>query len=140
MQHKFKIGQWLMAGGLLLWLGVSAASAAQVVALTAAEKEWMAFMREEEKVARDVYLVLGDLWGAKVFANIAVSEQRHMDSIKALLAKYGLPDPAAGKAVGEFTNPDLQAMYNQLVEQSSLSLVDALEVGVLIEETDIYFL
>jgi hypothetical protein len=60
-----------------------------------------------------------------------------MDAVKTLLDRYGIADPAAGKEVGEFTNPNLQALYDELIDAGSVSLVDALEVGVLIEETDI---
>ena len=57
----------------------------------------MLFMREEEKLARDVYLTLYDAWRLAPFANISVSEQKHMNAMLLLLRKYGLPDPAAGK-------------------------------------------
>jgi hypothetical protein len=60
-----------------------------------------------------------------------------MDAIKTLLDKHGIADPAAGKGLGEFTNPDLQALHDELVQDGSVSLVDALEVGVFIEKTDI---
>ncbi len=66
--------------------------------LTAAEEEGLLFMREEEKLARDVYLVLFDKWGLRVFENIAESEQRHMDAVLYLLGKYGLDDPARDPA------------------------------------------
>jgi len=101
------------------------------------EAEGLLFMREEEKLARDVYITLYDLWGTAVFDNIASSEQTHMDAIKTLLDRYSLEDPAAGQGVGEFTNPDLQALYDQLVAQGSQSLVEALRVGAAIEEIDI---
>ena len=94
-------------------------------------------MREEEKLARDVYLTLGDEWTFPIFQNTARSEQTHMDSVKTLLGRYGLDDPAANNEVGVFTNPDLQALYDQLVEQGSQSLGDALKVGAAIEEIDI---
>jgi hypothetical protein len=94
-------------------------------------------MREEEKVARDVYLRMYDNYKAPVFKNIAISEQRHMDAIKKLLDTYSVPDPAAGKGIGEFTNPDLQKLYDDLIVQGSISKVEAFKVGVIIEETDI---
>ncbi|MEZ4770802.1 MAG: DUF2202 domain-containing protein [Caldilineales bacterium] len=105
--------------------------------LTPDEIDGLVFMREEEKVARDVYLTLGDLWGAQIFTNIARSEQSHMDAVYTLLDRYDIADPAAGSAIGEFTNPDLQALYDSLVALGSQSLQDALTVGALIEETDI---
>lgn len=105
--------------------------------LTEKEIEGILFTREEEKVARDVYLTLGDIWGRSIFDNIAASEQNHMDAMLDLLDQYGLSDPAAGNDVGSFTNPELQEMYDNLVERGAQSLTDALEVGIYIEEVDI---
>ena len=42
-------------------------------------------MREEEKLARDVYLTLYDIWGTPAFNNIASSEQTHMDAVLMLI-------------------------------------------------------
>jgi hypothetical protein len=94
-------------------------------------------MREEEKLARDVYLTLNDVWNLRVFQNISQSEQAHMDAIKTLLDFYGLEDPVAGNDIGIFTNPDLQTLYDQLVLSGSTSLSEALRAGVSIEEIDI---
>ena len=105
--------------------------------LTDDEKYWLTYLREEEKVARDVYLSLNDTWNLRIFKNIAASEQQHMDAIKQLLATYNIPDPAAGKGTGEFTNLDLQQLYDDLIQQGSISKAEALKVGVIIEETDI---
>lgn len=105
--------------------------------LTTAEIDGLTYMREEEKLARDVYLALYDQWGQQTFTNIARSEQAHMNAIATLLDRYDIPDPAAGNDPGEFTNPDLQALYHQLVEQGNQSLADALKVGLAIEEIDI---
>ncbi len=105
-------------------------------ALTATESADLVFMKQEEKLARDVYRTLYARWGHPAFANISVSEQRHMDAVSALLLRYQISDPTP-TAPGVFTVPELQALYNSLVVEGSASLTDALEVGVLIEETDI---
>jgi hypothetical protein len=94
-------------------------------------------MREEEKLARDVYLALYDQWGLPVFQNIAGSEQTHMDSVLMLLDQYGIADPAAGNGLGEFSDPFFQSLYEELVTQGSVSPAEALKVGATIEELDI---
>jgi hypothetical protein len=104
--------------------------------LTALEAADLTFMREEEKLARDTYLTLGETWTLAVFANIASSEQRHMDAILALLTKYRLPDPATSTLIGEFNNPELQALYDALISKGMQSDLEALMVGGIIEETD----
>lgn len=107
------------------------------VTLSASEVKWILQLREEEKLARDVYLTLGALWQDPVFANIAQSEGRHMAAVKQLIVKYALKDPVVDDTVGEFTNPEFSALYDQLVAVGSASLVDAYEAGVTIEEMDI---
>jgi hypothetical protein len=97
----------------------------------------LVFMREEEKLAHDVYLTLYEQWGQRTFANIANSEQSHTDAVEALLDAYGLDDPAAERGVGDFADPDLQALYDQLIAEGSASLDAALRVGAAIEEIDI---
>ncbi len=104
--------------------------------LTAAEADGLRYMREEEKLAHDVYLVLYSQWQLPIFQNIANSEQTHTDAVKTMLDRYGLNDPATAD-VGVFTNKALQGLYDQLVAQGSLSLADALKVGAAIEEIDI---
>ena len=119
-----------------------AASASEVTNLDAisllsdAEIEGILYMREEEKLARDVYLTLYEVWGLPVFENIARSEATHMEAVRTLIDRYGLADPAAAE-VGVFRNPTLQGLYDQLVADGRTSLADALRVGAAIEEIDI---
>jgi hypothetical protein len=105
--------------------------------LSPAEVEGLVFMREEEKLARDVYLTLAEQWPVSIFSNIAASEQRHMDSVHTLLVRYDVPDPVAGMGVGEFASEEFQDLYADLVASGSTSLAGALTVGATIEEIDI---
>jgi hypothetical protein len=124
------------AFGLLLLISLASSGYAQVV-LTEEEIGSLTYIREEEKLARDVYLALYDRWPSRIFKNIAASEQIHMDAIKVLLDRYGIPDPAKGKAPGEFSDLGLQQLYHDLTARGNASLTEALWVGVLIEQTDI---
>ena len=101
------------------------------------EKQGILYMREEEKLARDVYLQLYDKWGVTSFNNISRSEQTHTDAIKSLIDRYNLDDPAEGRGLGEFTNKELQQLHDDLIKQGSQSEIDALKVGAAIEEIDI---
>jgi len=105
--------------------------------LTEAEIAGLIFMREEEKLAHDVYLAMYDLWGMAIFQNIASSEETHTIAVKQLLDTYNLPDPADTSPVGVFENENLQNLYDELIITGSLSLSDALKVGAAIEEIDI---
>lgn len=104
--------------------------------LSQEEIDGLLFMREEEKVARDSYITLGGLWGLVIFDNIAASEQSHMDALKNLLDQYELTDPVIA-GVGEFTDQELQELYDNLMAWGQQSLMDSLYVGAAIEETDI---
>lgn len=112
------------------------AGGVEQLTLSPSEADTLTFMREEEKLARDVYLVMFAYWGSKTFTNIAESEQTHMDAIKTLLDKYGLPDPAY-QEIGVFNDTNLQELYDDLVDQGGNSMLDAFMVGALIEEIDI---
>ena len=107
---------------------------------TAPEKtnteDLLIYLIEEEKLAHDVYTVLGDTWGGNTFTNILASEVTHQDQVLNLLTTYAIPDPRSSE-IGVFTNPELQALYDQLIAQGMTSQIDAYKVGVLIEETDI---
>jgi hypothetical protein len=100
------------------------------------ESAALLYMREEEKLAHDVYVTMFQLWGLPIFQNIANAEQNHTEAIKTLLVRYGLPDPASTE-LGVFTNPVLQAMYTELIARGEVSAIEALKVGVTIEEVDI---
>jgi hypothetical protein len=101
------------------------------------------FMREEEKLARDVYITLGEFYPeAQVFSNITKSEENHTTTVKYLLDKYGVTDPSEDDAVGVFTGNEwgwyFIEKYEQLVNMGKDSLLSALYVGALIEELDMH--
>ncbi|MCK5674550.1 MAG: DUF2202 domain-containing protein [Spirochaetales bacterium] len=106
--------------------------------LSNAEAEGILLMREEEKLARDVYLTLYDKWGLRTFTNIAGAESTHMDAMGVLLERYNLEDPIKSDTIGVFTNPEMQNLYDTLVAQGSESFNAALNVGATIEDLDIY--
>lgn len=119
--------------GTSVWAGKGNGSG--ITALSEPEAEMLTFMREEEKLARDVYIEMFDTWDAVIFSNIVDSEQKHMDTMKKMIDKYGLPDPVL-PGLGQFTNEDLQEKYDELVQVGSVSYVDGLYVGATIEEID----
>lgn len=95
------------------------------------------WMREEEQLAHDVYVALGEHWNLRIFANVAMSERRHVNSIVRLLDEFRVPDPMTDRPSGSFTIPAMQQLYDEYVAEGRGSLLDALAVGVLIEEMDI---
>jgi len=117
--------------------GKSGIKQQQTVTLLSEEEEsTLLWMREEEKVARDVYLTMFTQWNKTVFANIADSEQSHMDALLKKIESFGLIDPVL-PAIGSFSNSELQALFDELVAKGHLSYVDALIVGATIEDMDI---
>ncbi len=98
----------------------------------------LTLMREEEKLARDVYQVMSAKYNAKIFTNIAAAEQTHMDAVLILLNKYDMEDPVGDNPVGVFTDPVLQILYDQLIELGNTSILNAYKTGATIEDLDIY--
>ncbi len=105
--------------------------------LDSAERATLLAMREEEKLAHDVYVTLGAETGLAVFTRIASSEVRHERAIERLLTRYGVVDPTDGLGVGEFASARFQSLYDELVAEGSASRRAALGVGVRIETLDI---
>lgn len=108
-----------------------------VEALSQTELDAITFLREEEKLARDVYATLALSWDLPIFTKIARAEQRHMNMVGLLLERNGVTDPIVDDTIGAFTNPDLQALYLALVDSGESSLEQALLAGATIEDLDI---
>lgn len=102
------------------------------------EEAHLIMMREEELMAQEVYQYLYSLYNVPVFNNISRSENTHTLTIKVLLDKYNIADPALGHEMGVFHDQEIQELYNNLTEQGSQSFLDALIVGITIEDLDIY--
>lgn len=135
--------QSILALALLSAVGLFASPAdaargggGQVAPLNPVEAADLVFMRQEEKLARDVYLQSGERYAIAPFDHIAASEQRHMDSMLQLLQRYRLADPVSGFPIGQFADPNLQALHDNLRALGEDSAVAALKVGGLIEEVD----
>lgn len=130
---------WLMLGVVATFgFATSCEKAEQdLTALTAQEIEDLGFLREEEKLAHDVYVYAFEKYGLDIFNNISESEAKHTSSVLNLLNQYNLPDPVGENAAGVFQNETLQSIYDNLVATVDLSLTDALKVGATIEDLDI---
>ncbi|MEY4954307.1 MAG: hypothetical protein RI981_392 [Bacteroidota bacterium] len=113
-------------------------SSLPVEPLDSAEKQRIIFIREEEKLAYDVYQAMFDKYGVKIFQNIPNSELSHMEAMLTIINKYQLVDPMDKNPRGVFANADLQSLYNELVSQGNGSVVAAFQVGAKIEELDIF--
>jgi hypothetical protein len=108
-----------------------------IIPLTPAEIAGLVQMREEEKLARDVYSAMYAKWNSRVFQNISNSEQTHMSAILNLLTRYSVPDPVGNNAPGVFSDSNIQALYNSLIEKGNISNLEAYKVGIDIEQLDI---
>ncbi len=97
----------------------------------------LAFSRNEERMARDLYTLFGQTYDAAIFTKISTREQQHFDTVRALVTSHGITDPAAGQPAGTYANADLQKLYDQWKAQGLTSLQDAYAVGVALEQTDI---
>ncbi len=115
------------------------------------EATHLAFMREEEKLARDVYITLYERFkGTKTpFGQIDESEQRHTDAVAGMLHKYGEDDPNTDDTVGVYTGAYAEYFtkrYQLLIDVDSQDhplnytsnpLLNALYHGAFVEELDV---
>lgn len=124
---------------LVLTLLFLQAAAQQTNEVNKNESNGLTYMREEEKLARDVYDSMYAKWEVNPFGNIRQSERVHMDRMKNLLNSYGIDDPvmANGDQPGVFKSITLQKVYHDLVKSGTTSLTEALKAGAKIEELDI---
>ena len=102
----------------------------------------LVFLREEEKLERDVFTILGSMYPeSAIFGHIDDIEQGHADVMKYLLKRYGIRDPNNNDNLGVFTGHTygnhFTSSYRYLVGMGSLSELDALYVSAYIEELDI---
>jgi len=105
--------------------------------LSEAEAAAILHLREEEKLARDVYLTLSLYWETPIFTNIARAEQRHMDLVGLLVSRHEIEDSVIDDRVGIFGNPDFDVLFVDLTTRGQQSLLDALAVGATIEDLDL---
>ena len=124
-----------IAGMAVLGSGLPAYSAAPYT--SAALQSRLKYMVEEEKLARDVYTVLAKSSVYPRFKNIASAEQFHLDQMSMVLKDYGLWNATLNRAPGVFYNKELSALYKTLIAKGQLSALDAIQVGIIIEEKDI---
>ncbi len=104
--------------------------------LTESEIEGLMVMREEEKLARQVYIFFFENYNYRIFNNISKSEDAHTRAVLHLIDGYGLEDPTP-ESDTEFFNPLFNELYAQLTKKGSENVVEALKAGAFIEEADI---
>ncbi|HEX6849495.1 MAG TPA: DUF2202 domain-containing protein [Chitinophagaceae bacterium] len=124
---------------ILMLFTVTISSMLYAQAITDNEKATVLRMREEEKMARDVYRVMNDKWDQQVFSHISESEIYHMSQMKLWIDKFKLDDPVIrnNDEQGVFTDQSLQKLYNELTASGLQNKEAAFRAGAKVEEIDI---
>lgn len=122
--------------------------------LTQEVKDTLAYMGNEERLAYDVYNKLYETSPLMQLTNIATnSESKHIQTVQLLVQKY-ITDPSefsnidlpelsykntaiADMQAGVYDIEAIQNLYDALIEKGQASDQDALEVGCMVEVTDI---
>ena len=105
--------------------------------LTSEQETTLALMAEEEKLAHDLYVTFGDLYGDTVFDRVSGAETKHLTAVQTMLERYNLADPTAGMGIGEFSSESMQTLYDSLLAQGTASRDGAYEAARTVERTDI---
>ncbi|MDQ6976816.1 MAG: DUF2202 domain-containing protein [Ghiorsea sp.] len=122
--------------------GSNTADAGLSTPLTANEIAGLKYMREEEELARDLYMNIFTVRGSTltIFQNISLnSEVGHAQKMLDLLNTYGQADPSTGQS-NTYTDVGLQSLYDQLIGTATggaTTDLNALMVGAKVEEVDI---
>ena len=129
---------FFLSAGLVIVLAINSITgfSQNSTQLTAYEKEGILLMREEEKLAHDVYSFFVEKYNIPIFRNIKQSEVMHQKSMIWLMEKYDIKDPSFEEQ-GKFNNKELQKLYDRLTVQGN-TLIEALKIGAYIEELDIF--
>lgn len=104
--------------------------------LTGLELTTLLKMKDEEKLARDVYASLYQKWNSQVFSRISYAENNHLNAIVNILKYYEQADTLV-EETGVFADNEMQNIYNELLSKGSASIEEAYKTGALIEEMDI---
>ncbi len=120
--------------------------------LSQEEIESLIYMWNEEKLAKDLYYSLYELYddykASNTFENIASrSETVHQELMEILLDKYQLSiddnpydperDLEEDYPPGQYSLEEIQQLYENLLSQGQLSFIEALKVGCIVEVTDV---
>lgn len=106
--------------------------------LTGQQEAALQFWAEEEKMAHDLYVAFADLFPELTqFDRVARSEEKHENQVLALLEGCGVAAAGEGLPAGQFSNPEVSAMYGSLLASGSVSAQDALAAGRAVEEQDL---
>ena len=129
------LGALLAAGTAVAQAGTAAPPSPAAATSGAAA---LAFNREEERMARDLYAALAEYYdGALPFSRITMSEQRHFEAVGRLLETHAIADPASGRAPGSYADPVIQDLYDGWLAEGKTSLNAAYQVGIELEKRDI---
>ncbi|MDX9919417.1 MAG: DUF2202 domain-containing protein [Paludibacter sp.] len=99
------------------------------------EEMGLYLMREEEKMAMDIYAYFYEKYQIPIFNNIAKSESKHTSAVLRLINYFGLKDPAL-EPTAEYSNEEIQHLYTKLTSEAN-TIEEALSTGAFIEEYDI---
>ena len=108
--------------------------------LTDAQRSALQAGAQEEKLAHDLYTEFAARYDDPVFDRIAAAETNHLAAIQTLLTRYAITDPTAGAAADRFSDPAVQAGYDDLLAKGSAGERAALEAGRTAEQADIALL
>lgn len=134
MSFKRAIAAMSVAG--LMLGGASVALAEQTPLADQTEVADLKMMFEEERMAHDLYVALGEKWGSRKFDNISRAETKHNNLVGQQLDRLGIEKPSASEP-GKYQDPAIQQLYDGWLEQGLNSQADAFRVGAELERRDI---
>ncbi len=116
------------AGVLLAWLVGCGPQ------ITETEAGDLQLLREEEKLARDLFRDWSDR--SELFGAVAHSKQLHFEIVGALLQRHQVTDRTLG-GEGLYVFPQLQTLHQELLARGGSTELEALAAGAELHERDL---
>jgi hypothetical protein len=115
---------------------ISVVTKAQKITLTPAETKALINLHDNQKLSLFVYDSLFAIWGINPFGNIRSAESQHVDFLVDVAENYDVVLDKNGSTDNKpgFTTPQAETIYHESISKGSLSVIDALKRGALLEE------
>jgi hypothetical protein len=115
---------------------------AQKITLSPAETKALINVHDNQKLSLFVYDSLFAIWGINPFGNIRYAEDQHVHFLDDVAENYALVLDENGISNNNpgFITQQAETIYQESISKGSLSVVDALKRGALLEEMSLLVL
>jgi len=101
------------------------------------EKAGLILLVEKEKLHRDVYMAMANNCQLPLVGELCSCDENYMNLLSIKIDKYGLTNPLVGKEAGEYHDTNVQAVYDDFIENCGTGQYSMMQFAKLMEENDL---